>query len=406
MRARPGSLAILTLVSAAIGGAAVLALGKAAGWLGDETKKTVVVRVPQSAQAVASQKALPLNTRSASGGAFIPSRIYRLRAPGVVTIYAISGSNDPLQAEEAQGSGFVVSGKGYILTNSHVITNAGESQGKTKAADRIVVEFRDRDRVPATVVGWDIFDDVGLIKVDPAAHPLAPVPLGNSAAVAVGEPVAAIGSPFGNVSSLSVGVVSATQRSIDSLTSGYSLVDAIQTDAPINHGNSGGPLFDAQGRVIGINAQIRSDNGAAEGVGFAVPINSARRSMLQLIAGGRVSYAYVGIKTQDLIPSVAKRLGYAVAHGAVVMTVRSGSPGAKAGFHAAGDSRQILGSQFGKGGDVIVAIAGHPVASAEDVVRVVTTELSPGQSVPVTFYRGSSRVTAHVKLAERPANPG
>jgi S1-C subfamily serine protease len=406
MRVRPGSLALLALVSAVIGGAAVLALGKAAGWLGNETKKTVIVRTPQVAQAVANQKSLPLETRSASGAAFIPSRIYKLRAPGVVTIYAISGSNDPLQAEEAQGSGFVVSGKGYILTNSHVITNAGETQGKVKAADRLVVEFRDRDRVPATVVGWDIFDDVGLIKVDPSAHPLAPVPLGNSSAVAVGEPVAAIGSPFGNVSSLSVGVVSATQRSIDSLTSSYSLVDAIQTDAPINHGNSGGPLFDAQGRVIGINAQIRSDSGTAEGVGFAVPINSARRSMLQLIAGGRVSYAYVGIETQDLIPSVAKRLGYSVRHGAVVMSVRAHSPGAAAGLHAAGPRKQILGSQFGQGGDVIVAIDGHPVASAEDVVRVVTTELSPGETVPLTFYRGSARKTVNVKLAERPANPG
>jgi 2-alkenal reductase len=406
MRARPGSAAALALFSAVIGGAAVLALGKAAGWLGDETKKTVVVRVPQTAQAVANQKSLPLNTRAGSGAAFVPSRIYKLRAPGVVTIYAISGSSDPLRAQEAQGSGFVVSGNGYILTNSHVITNAGETRGRIKAADRLVVEFRDRDRVPATVVGWDIFDDVGLIKVDASAHPLAPVPLGNSAAVAVGEPVAAIGSPFGNVSSLSVGVVSATQRSIDSLTSRYSLVDAIQTDAPINHGNSGGPLFDAQGRVIGINAQIRSDSGTAEGVGFAVPINSARRSMLQLIAGGRVSYAYVGIETQDLIPSVAKRLGYGVGHGAVVMTVRRGSPGAKAGLRPATGRRQILGSQFGKGGDVIVAIAGHPVASAEDVVRVVTTELSPGDTVPVTFFRGSSRRTASVKLAERPANPG
>jgi S1-C subfamily serine protease len=404
MRVRPGSIALLALISAVIGGVAVLVIGKATGWVGTQTKKTVVVSVPRVAQAVSNQRSLPLNTRSASGGAFVPSRIYKVRAPGVVTIYALSGS--ALQGQEAQGSGFVISGKGYILTNSHVITNAGETQGAVKAADRLVVEFRDHDRVPATVVGWDIFDDVGLIKVDPAAHPLAPVPLGNSATAVVGEPVAAIGSPFGNDSSLSVGVVSATQRSIASLTSSYSLVDAIQTDAPINHGNSGGPLFDAQGRVIGINAQIRSDSGNAEGVGFAVPINSARRSMLQLIAGGKVSYAYVGIETQDLIPSVAKKFGYAVGHGAVVMGVRSGSPGADAGLRAATHKQPVLGSVFGQGGDVIVSIGGHPVASAEDVVRVVTTELSPGESVPVTFYRGSSKRTVDVKLAERPANPG
>ena len=407
MRVHPAALAALTLAAAVIGGVCVLAIGKSADWLGNTTRKTVVVSVPRSAQAVANQRVLPLNTRSASGGTFVPSRIYKVRAPGVVTIYAISGSADSSSGQEAQGSGFVVSGKGYILTNSHVITNAGEGTKKIKAADHLVVEFRDGDRVPATVVGWDVFDDVGLIKVDPAAHPLAPVPLGNSATVQVGEPVAAIGSPFGNVSSLSVGVVSATRRSINSLTApDYNLVDAIQTDAPINHGNSGGPLFDAQGLVIGINAQIRSDNGGAEGVGFAVPINSARRSMLQLIAGGRVSYAYVGIQTQDLIPSVAKRLGYVVSHGAVVLGVTSHSPGAAAGLRGASSRVQLLGSTLGRGGDVIVAIAGHSVASAEDVVRIVTTELSPGESVPITFYRGRDRRTTTVKLAERPTNPG
>jgi S1-C subfamily serine protease len=390
-----------------IGGLAVLIVGKAAGWLGKTTNKTVVVSVPRTAQPVTSEeKPLPLSMRTPSGVVFLPSRIYRLRAPGVVTIYAITGSNS-LSGEEAQGSGFVVSGKGYILTNSHVITNAGEGAKKVKPADHLIVEFRDRDRVPATVVGWDIYDDVGLIKVDPNAHPLAPVPLGSSASAVVGAPVAAIGSPFGNVSSLSVGVVSATHRSIDSLTAPhYNLVDAIQTDAPINHGNSGGPLFDAQGRVIGINAQIRSDSGNAEGVGFAVPIDSARRSMLQLIASGRVSYAFVGIETQDLIPSVAKKLGYPVGHGAIVTNVRSGTPGARAGFHAATAEEPILGSDFGRGGDVIVGIDGHPVESAEDVVRVVTTELSPGETARFTFYRGSSRRTVSVKLAQRPASSG
>src|SRR5947207_7318341 len=137
----------------------------------------------------------------------------------------------------------------------------------------------------------------------------------------VGDPVAAIGSPFGNENSLAVGVVSAVHRSIDSLTSNFSLVDAIQTDAPINHGNSGGPLFDARGRVIGINAQIRSDSGNAEGVGFAVPINSARRSLQQLVAGGSVSYAFVGVVTTDLTPALARHFGYTVQRGAVLTKV-------------------------------------------------------------------------------------
>jgi S1-C subfamily serine protease len=405
VRDRPVSLAIVAIVAAVIGGISVLVVGKAAGWLDTGTKKTVVVQTPAVAQAVATPRAaLAPSAKPLSGRSFDPSRIYTTRSPGVVTIYAIYGNS--LSAEEAQGSGFVVSPKGYILTNSHVITNAGDTPGKATPADKLYVEFQDRDRVPAKVVGWDIYDDVGLIKVNPADHRLDPVPLGNSAQVQVGQPVAAIGSPFGNVNSLSVGVVSATERSIDSLTSQYSLIDAIQTDAAINHGNSGGPLFDARGRVIGINAQIRSDSGSAEGVGFAVPIDSARRSMTQLIVARRVSYAYVGIETEDLIPTIARQLHYPVLDGAVVTKVNPNSPGAQAGLRAGTDKQDLLGAPFISGGDVIVAIADHPVGSAEDVVRVVTEQLSPGQSVPITFIRGGRRHQVTIKLAERPANPG
>ncbi len=405
MRQRPGSIAIVALISAVIGGAAVVVVARVAGWVGTRETKTVVVRASGAAQPVAAEKPVPDSARPLAGNGFDAVRIYRQRTAGVVTIYAISGK-DTLAAQEAQGSGFVVSRKGYILTNSHVITNAGEGADTITAADKLIVQFQDRDRVPAKVVGWDIYDDVGLLKVNPGDHALSPVPLGVSAQVRVGQPVAAIGSPFGNQNSLSVGVVSATERSIASLTSRYSLVDAIQTDAPINHGNSGGPLFDARGRVIGINAQIRSDSGNAEGVGFAVPIDSARRSMEQLIAAGRVSYAYIGIETEDLVPAVAKRLGYSVKHGAIVTDVRNGSPGATAGLRPATDKREVLGDAFWGGGDVIVSIARRPVASAEDVVRIITEELSPGQSVPVTYVRGDTRRTVTVKLAERPANAG
>jgi 2-alkenal reductase len=395
---------VIAIVAAVIGGVLVVAVAKAAGWFDSGTKKTVIVQTPTVAEAVVSSKS-SASAKPLLGNRFDPNRIFASRSPGVVTICAIYGGNSE-SARQAQGSGFVVSPKGYILTNSHVITNAGESDSKVSAADQLFVEFQDRDRVPAKVVGWDIYDDVGLIKVDPAQHRLDPVPLGDSAKVVVGEPVAAIGSPFGNLNSLSVGVVSATERSIDSLTSRYSLVDAIQTDAPINHGNSGGPLFDARGRVIGINAQIRSDSGTAEGVGFAVPIDSARRSMTQLIASGRVSYAFVGIETEDLIPSIAKQLGYPVSHGAVVTHVNPHTPGAAAGLRAGNDRRDLLGEQFIRGGDVIVAINGQPVGSAADVVRIVTEQLSPGQSVPITYIRAGGRHRVIVKLAERPANPG
>src|SRR5919204_2857491 len=305
---RGGPLAVVALVAAALGAGVALGLARVAGWVGGGHAQTVVVSsgaAPGAAVAANAATGKPL-----AGNSFDPALLYRRRSAGVVTIFAFFGPPGSDLSQASQGSGFVVASSGVILTNAHVITNAGEGGAPVSAAGRVYIEFADHDRVPATVVGWDLFDDVGVLKVDPKADALAPVPLGNSAQVRVGEPVAAIGSPFGNANSLSVGVVSATERSIASLTSRYSLVDAIQTDAPINHGNSGGPLFDPRGRVIGIDAQIRSDSGNAEGVGFAVPIDSAKRSMQQLIAAGKVSYAFVGIETQDLIPAVARRLGY------------------------------------------------------------------------------------------------
>ena len=226
------------------------------------------------------------------------------------------------------------------------------------------------------------------------------MPLGNSAAAVVGEPVAAIGSPFGNEDSLGVGVVSATHRSIDSLTSDFKLVDAIQTDAPINHGNSGGPLFDARGRVIGINAQIRSASGQSEGVGFAVPINSARRSMDQLIANGSVSYAYVGVETTDLTPALAHRFGYPVTQGAVVTGIVQGSPADRAGLREPTSHGQALGLDFPRNGDVIVAIDGKKVVDSEDIARIVTN-LSPGQVAHFGVERGHSRVDLPLRLGER-----
>ena len=283
---RPGALAVIAVVCALLGGSVALVLAKSVGWVGSSETDTVVLT-----QAAPTPASNPVDQSGAgkplAGNDFDPAVIYRRRVSGVVTIISLFGSQSG--GDAAQGSGFVVSSGGYILTNSHVITTAGEDPAGTTpdAASSVFVEFRDGDRVPARIVGWDLYDDVGVLKVDPKEHRLSPVPLGDSSRVVVGEPVAAIGSPFGNENSLSVGVVSATERSIESLTSSYDLVDAIQTDAPINRGNSGGPMFDARGRVIGINSQIRSESGNAEGVGFAVPINSAKRSMTQLISSGR-----------------------------------------------------------------------------------------------------------------------
>jgi 2-alkenal reductase len=405
---RPPALAVVAVVCALLGGASALVLGKATGWVEGDGTETVVLREQPGGAVAVDDPAGEETAKPLPGNDFDPATLYRERVAGVVTIIALFGEHaDSGEGAAAQGSGFVVSKQGYILTNSHVITTAGEDPvgEKPEAASQVFVEFLDGDRVPARIVGWDLYDDVGLLKVNPKHHRLNPVPLGDSSRVVVGEPVAAIGSPFGNQHSLSVGVVAATERSIESLTSRYNLVDAIQTDAPINRGNSGGPMFDARGRVIGINAQIRTESGNAEGVGFAVPINSARRSMEQLIASGEVSYAWVGIETQTLTPRLASRYEFAADRGAAVQTVVDGSPADEAGLRGGRAQQEFAGIVFRPGGDLIVAIDGQPIDSAEDVVRIVTERLVPGQRTEFTLLRGSERLTVEILLGARPVNP-
>ncbi len=292
-----------------------------------------------------------------------------------------------------------------MLTNAHVITTAGQGTDNTTTARTVYVEFADGDRVTAKIVGSDLFDDVGVLRVDPKQHALDPVPLGDSSRVVVGQPVAAIGSPFGNTDSLSVGVVSAIRRSIPSLTSKYDLVDAIQTDAPINHGNSGGPLFDARGRVIGINAQIRSSGTTSgfEGVGFAVPIDSARRSHGPAPAHRRRQVRLRG--DQDRGPDARDRAQVRVRGeaGRAVDVVNDGSAAAKAGIQAGTRDGIYEGIGVKVGGDAIVAIDGIPVTNAQDVVRIVTTKLVPGESSRFTLVRGSQRRVVTVTLAARPS---
>jgi 2-alkenal reductase len=393
----------VVLVAAVLGGGVALGVGKSAGWFDGKTR-TVVVNTPANAPAALPASATS-NAAPLPGKGFDPARIFAERSPGVVTIFAYFGDPASEDTQISQGSGFVISPKGYVLTNSHVITNAGEGSSKVDAAEHLYVEYADGDREEAAVVGWDLYDDVGLIRIKNPAHKLTPVPLGRSSSVIVGQPVAAIGSPLGNENSLSVGVVSAVHRSIDALTVRlYRVVDAIQTDAPITHGNSGGPLFDARGRVIGINAQIRSVNGQGNdsGVGFAIPIDAAKRSVQQLIAKGRVSYAYVGIKTDDMTPTLARALGYKVDNGALIVEVTGGSPAANAGLRGGDREVDVLGlRQLAAGGDVIVAINGTPVRRADDVVRIVSSSLKPGDVAAFTIVRDGQRKKVAVTLAER-----
>ncbi|HTO25488.1 MAG TPA: trypsin-like peptidase domain-containing protein [Gaiellaceae bacterium] len=386
----------LVVIAAALAGAlAVVGVGVVAG--GHGKTETVIVHAP--APAVSAPAAVRIVPRTATG--LSAARIFALRSPGVVTVFSYFADGSA-----AQGSGFVVSSNGNLLTNAHVITNAGDTPAGTpvKAAKQVYVEFADHDRIPAKIVGWDVYDDVGVIRVSRAQHTLVPLPLGRSASVVVGEPVAAIGSPLGNEDSLAVGVVSAVRRSIAALTAAhFQIVDAIQTDAPITHGSSGGPLLDAQGRVIGINAQIRSDSGGSSGIGFAVPIDAARRSLDDLLAHGRVAYAYAGVQTQDLTPSLAARLGLPVSHGAIVESVTAGGPAARAGIRGGSTQIQFEGETLVAGGDVIVSVDGTPVSDADALVRIVTNSLRPGQTAVFGIVRGHARRTVAVKLAERPA---
>jgi 2-alkenal reductase len=393
---RAGGIAVVALVAAVLGSVGALAVARATGWVGDGGARTIVVSTVTTESGSDTARVAPQ-----LGNGFDPARIYASRSAGVVTIYASFSDG-----ERSQGSGFVASDAGHILTNSHVVTNAGDG-ATVYGASTVYVVFADGDRIPASIIGWDLFNDTGVVKVDPAVHPVQPVPLGDSSKVVVGEPVAAIGSPFGQESSLSVGVVSATERSIRSLTSAYDVAGAIQIDAPINRGNSGGPLLDGHGRVIGINAQISSESGSNEGVGFAIPINAARRSMEQLVANGRVAYAYVGVTTQDVTPAVARRYRLGAERGALIQSVVDEGPADRAGLRGGGNEELFNGVPITLGGDLIVSFAGERVERAADIARIVTERLRPGETVSATVVRGGTgaRKTVRLRLIERPLNP-
>jgi S1-C subfamily serine protease len=399
---RPPVVAALAVAAALLGGLLALILGKATGLAAGRTD---TVFFSGNGAALPVERRVPESrVKPVLGNSFDPAAIYRARSSGVVTVYSYFDGRAADQ-HAAQGSGFVISKQGDILTSSHVVTTAGENPAeRPAAASRVYVAFDDNDRVPAKLVGWDVYDDVAVLRVDRHAHSLEPVPLGDSDRVEVGAPVAAMGSPFGNENSLAVGIVSATHRSIDSLTSEYTVGDAIQTDAPITHGNSGGPLFDARGRVIGINAQIRSDTGQTEGVGFAIPINAAKRSFEQLDRNGRVVYAYVGVNAEDLTPTIARSVGYQVKRGAVIACIVPDGPGSDAGLRGGKETRSVNGLDFRVGGDVVVKIENAPVQDADDLVRAVS-RLVPGQVALFTLLREGRRMVVPVELGQRPSKP-
>jgi S1-C subfamily serine protease len=371
----------------ALAAAALLAAGCGGGGGGARTvsAQTTTTRV----------EVLEDSGRAQAGRIFDPSAIYRRESPGVVTIISTGlGGGD----QSGLGSGFVISGDGEIATNAHVVTS-GEGAAIRKA-DQVFVRFKDDNQVPAKIVGFDPFSDVALLRVDPAGLTLRPLPLGSSADLTVGAPVAAIGSPFGEDQSLSIGVISALDRSIESLT-GFATPGAIQTDAAINHGNSGGPLLDARGRVLGINAQIQTTSGEGSGVGFAVSVDTVKRSIGQLRRDGRARYAYLGVSTSPLYPQLAENFNLPVQHGAWVQSVTPGGPSDRAGLRAGDHAERFQDSDYRVGGDVIVAVGGHPIREEDDVANALV-QLAPGTDVDLQVMRDGKRRTVRVKLGERP----
>ena len=354
------------------------------------------------ATTVERQTRVEVIERIGEKGGFDPRAVFRRDGPGVVTIRSLftDGKSDDEDPEGGVGSGFVVSERGEIATNAHVVSQ-GEGED-IKRADEVYVEFADDNQVRATVVGLDPNSDVALLRVNTRAGlTLRPVELGSSEKVRVGEPVAAIGSPFGEEQSLSVGVVSALDRAIESLT-GFDTLGAVQTDAAINQGNSGGPLLNARGEVIGINAQIRTTSGGGEGVGYAIPIDQVKRSIEQIREDGKVSYPYLGVSTSPVYPQLNDRFGLGTDNGAWIQELVEGGPGADADLEAGRGEVRFQSRPYKPGGDVITRVGDTPIETANDVGLSIL-EYEPGDTVTLQVVRDRKKRTVRVKLGERPA---
>jgi S1-C subfamily serine protease len=355
---------------------------------------------PTNVEAVPRNASTPLTAVSQRDAALtddesINVRIYRQASPAVANILTKATEYDffmdPVPVEGA-GSGFVIDPRGYILTNYHVV----------EGAQSIEVVLGDQSHHPAKFIGADQRNDVALLKIDPKGKSLAALPLGDSATLQVGQKVLAIGNPFGFQSTLTTGVVSALGRTVQ--TSQTTFIDeAIQTDAAINRGNSGGPLINTHGEVIGINSAIYTPSGTTAGIGFAIPINTAKSIANDLITDGRVHRAFLGVETLPIGGWLGEALDLPVKEGLLVESATKGGPAASAGIHGGDRVAQAGMRRIAIGGDVIVAIDAQKVASQFDV-NVVLNRKRPGDSITVTVYRGAKKMDIPVKLAERTGN--
>jgi S1-C subfamily serine protease len=376
-----------------IGGALVAIAFAVFGIGGSGNTNTILEQQPLSGGSQAAAQ---------TSGALTARQIYQRDAPGVVLVKAqiVQQVQSPFgfgfsnqQQSQATGSGFLVNRNGDILTNAHVI----------EGADNITVQFQSNITKSARVVGKDVSDDLALLQVDPAGLTLDPLPLGDSTSAQVGDPVVAIGNPFGLDRTLTAGVVSALQREIQA-PDNFSISNVIQTDAAINPGNSGGPLINAQGQVIGVTSQIQTaqnGSGGSVGIGFAEPINTAKAIIPELERNGTVQHAYLGIEGTDLDSSMTQLK--LPTTGVLIETVVPGGPAARAGIRGGDQSNPVTinGQQMSLGGDVVTGIDNKPVGSMNDLISIIAGH-KPGDSVSVTLVRAGKSQTVQVTLGNRP----
>src|SRR3954454_21052617 len=355
--------------SALLGGLVVAVVGLiaiAAGVVDSGGGTTTTVAAPLTA---------PVDAKSEDGSSNVVNQIYKADGEGVVFIESQLETTEseflnPFGEPEAEGggiatgSGFVIDNEGHILTNNHVI----------EGAEKVTVKLGESEKThTAEVVGADPGTDIALLKVDAPAKDLHPLTLGHSSEVEVGDPVVAIGNPFGLDRTVTSGIVSALQRQIQA-PNGFSISNVIQTDAAINPGNSGGPLIDAAGQVIGVNSQIETAGGSGNvGIGFAIPINTARDVITQLEQGGEVKHAFLGITGATIDPSLAKAVNLPVDYGVLVQEVIPGGPADKAGIHAGRTTATIDGANLNLGGDIITEIDGKKIASMDQAVNLINS---------------------------------
>ncbi len=382
--------------SAAIGGLVVGGLcwiAIAAGW----------ITSPDDEPAAAPALAATVSDPEESGHGLTVNEIYDGASAGVAFIEATGGAQaelspfgGPAPQQRASGSGFVIDDEGHLITNAHVIDGAEQIE---------VTLGDDQESYDAELVGQDDSTDIAVLQVDAPADALEPLALGDSSALDVGDPVVAIGNPFGLDRTVTAGIVSALQRQI-SAPDGFTISDVIQTDAPINPGNSGGPLLDGTGEVVGVNSQIESNSQGNVGIGFAVPIDTAREIAQQLIAEGEVQHAFLGISGADLDPEIARVLNLDAESGAIVQDVVPDSPADEAGIEPGDAAVTADGPRVRAGGDLIVAVDGEPVTAMDDVIAAVDSH-EPGDEIELTLVRDREERTVTVTLGERPssANP-